>query len=72
MATKNKTKPKPTRRPGAGRKPIYTDKLVKITFRIPQYQVDHIDKIARQEGNQSAAVRSIFDRDIESLGAEEK
>lgn len=64
MSIKKTEKHKKARRPGQGRKTIYAGALVKITLRVPQYQVEHIDKVAVKAGGQSAAARIIFDRDI--------
>lgn len=66
MAKKQKTilQAQKPRRAGGGRKTIYDDVLVKITIRIPQYQIDFIDSIPEEKG-QSAALRKIIDESIE-------
>jgi hypothetical protein len=49
-------------RPGAGRKALFGENMVKITVRIPVYQRTHLDS---QGTDRSKALRDILDKEIE-------
>lgn len=69
--SEKKVKPTRVRKPGAGRKSLFAAPLIRLTIRIPQYQIDHLKKVAGQAGGTSSAARVIIDRDIDSHGPDE-
>lgn len=57
---KAKAKKKGGTRPGAGRKSIYSKKMVRVTIRIPEYQLDHV----LSKGKASPVLRDLIEEDI--------
>lgn len=67
---KNNKKKSSKRKPGGGRKALYTEPMVKLNVWIPEYLAQHIQAVIEKEqlkgrGAKSDAVRIIFDRDME-------